>query len=207
MKRRVFTLIELLVVIAIIAILAAMLLPALSKARNKAQAISCANNYKQYGLASQMYSNDYKNYLMLACGEGKGIMAPVGFPAQMYPYTGEWNIYECPAADAVREIASAATLEAGGLRVDLKLTVMANFNVHPYDNVIYKRNRFKTPSAYMCFGEGTDFNAWGSGVYIEERWKADMHDDRANYVFMDGHVDAVSATQMKATPKDYFHND
>ncbi len=64
--RKKFTLIELLIVIAIIAILAAMLLPALSKAQAKSRAVKCISNLKQIGNAFMFYSGDHQDYLMIA---------------------------------------------------------------------------------------------------------------------------------------------
>jgi prepilin-type N-terminal cleavage/methylation domain-containing protein/prepilin-type processing-associated H-X9-DG protein len=94
MKRKGFTLIELLVVIAIISILAAMLLPSLSRAREQARRTSCKNNLKQLGLALIMYSNDYMGSFPTASGSH---LADLTLLLSM-GYAKDPNVFECPSA-------------------------------------------------------------------------------------------------------------
>ncbi len=114
-----FTLVELLVVIGIIAVLIAILMPALSSARQEAQAVQCSSNLRQLGMAIEMYAQESKGYSITSWmgpnGGAYGSPASYTWRAMLYPYVNKnTGVFHCPSYDDnVPAPASAQPYAAG----------------------------------------------------------------------------------------------
>ncbi|MGE4564430.1 MAG: DUF1559 domain-containing protein [Victivallaceae bacterium] len=225
MNKRKFTLIELLVVIAIIAILAAMLLPALNKARNQAKRASCANNHKSLGTAIMMYVDSFDFYpaLNAATGSSYSKYGFNGWKAQIAPYLGV-NLddvtdtttanakaalgagsYGCPSWTNNGPAPLAATMAAfyGGTGYNWG---GGNVSGQPrglgYQGIAAKPNMVTKPSETLATGDSSDqsTSTQYSVLYLKGSGPGvgDRHDGAINASWVDGHVSLIKRAALEA---------
>ncbi len=215
MKKK-FTLIELLVVIAIIAILAAMLLPALNRARASAQAVKCLNNLKQNGLAFQLYAGDFNSlWIMrdLAYGGSNSRWQRVMWN---YNYlTGRTEA--CPISDGIGATTPNSWVAYGGV---LGNTISGNapqldseqkraWLELTGERYFWNTGAIRKSSEFVMLADSTYRTQILSGVYKNmpdihvhdndaEGVIFPAHNGKSNMLFADGHASAIQENEMKS---------
>jgi prepilin-type N-terminal cleavage/methylation domain-containing protein/prepilin-type processing-associated H-X9-DG protein len=191
-KKRGFTLIELLVVIAIIAILAAMLLPALRRAKEKGQGIQCMNNGRQLAIGWMMYAHDNNDRIVYASDDGTGTANPLNqyaWTSQHLDYNpgnqANWNIdaditkgplwsyyrnaaiYKCPADHSFIMVSGVARPRVRTISMNFYLGGFAGQNVNNAYQLYFKlsdlNSKSPTPTkTFLFLDEREDVINWGN---------------------------------------------
>jgi prepilin-type processing-associated H-X9-DG protein len=208
-------LIELLVVIAIIAILAAILFPVFAQAREKARAISCLSNIKQWGLAASMYVQDYdETMLHYRIPDPAGNYGYRSWHELLQPYAKSEGLADCPSVGDSRRLLSQIdwfAFRSYGYNVlfgngAAKNTISLSSIVYPSQCIWFGDSTEGRPgwgywtllstarlsSQFADYWKDNDFytgaaTKWGSATYSAGRL-ARRHTEGANIVFVDGHA-------------------
>jgi prepilin-type N-terminal cleavage/methylation domain-containing protein/prepilin-type processing-associated H-X9-DG protein len=206
-RSRGFTLIELLVVIGIIAILAALLLPALNQAKASAKSAACKNNLRQIGLALKLYVDDYIKYPqnVMPWGSSDETGNWVWHDDFLVPYLGAnkmsrdgdpriiaspLRVFRCPA---VIGISSSYHYNDSGTGLGLGLGITYTFESEGTYGLRVRESEVLVPIDMVAIGDGYDVLA----PFVVELWEpgdwtpgmAARHNQGANAVFCDAHVE------------------
>ena len=186
-----FTLIELLVVIAIIAILAAMLLPALSQAREKARSISCTNQLKQLSLSMLLYADGYEEQLPSVYDTSTGIAWPRMLEYVNMGVADNREMYTCPSRTTA--VNSVGTDAHYGMTCGFFKQTRGLCGVYPLKLATM---RYPTVTVMLAESANPGWTPAGRGHYrtleYGHSWAAAPHsgDRGRNIALVDGHVES-----------------